>query len=396
MEQIIEPMDLFTKDHLHALLGDQDGPCISILMPAHQKGIDVQQDPIRLKNLLRKAESGLKEIGARTTLIEETLSAARALVKDIEFWQYQHDGLALFLTPDSCHIYRLPYEFEELVVVGDHFHLKPLLIVGSGEERCYVLALSKNDVRLLKCTRYTVDEVDLGDTPQSLNDILKQYDFELSVQFHTGTTGRASAKGRRDAVFHGHGGGADEVAAKKKIDEFLRKLDKGVCERLATARAPLVLAGVEYVRALYRNICHYDYLLEEGIDGNPEKRKPKELQQEAWSIVAPLFHRRLEKQVNRYEELAGSGRGRTANDLRDVVPAAYYQRVETLFVPVGRQHWGVFDPNGPEVSLHEERQAGDEDLLNVAAVHTLRNGGDVFALADEAIPGETPVAAIYR
>ena len=49
-------------------------------------------------------------------------------------------------------VYRLTLEFESLVVVGDRFHLKPLLSLFFGDRYFYLLALSQNQVRFFQAT----------------------------------------------------------------------------------------------------------------------------------------------------------------------------------------------------------------------------------------------------
>ena len=67
-----------------------------------------------------------------------------------------------------------------------------------------------------------------------------------------------------------------------------------------------------------------------------------------------------------------------------------------MFVAVGEQKWGHFDPDTSTVHLHEDPQPSDEDLLDFAAVHTLLNGGTVYAVSPDAVPDSAPVAAVYR
>jgi len=54
------------------------------------------------------------------------------------------------ISPEVFLYYRLPIEFQELVVVSDQFHLKPLLYLINNDGRFYLLALSQNDVRFLR------------------------------------------------------------------------------------------------------------------------------------------------------------------------------------------------------------------------------------------------------
>jgi hypothetical protein len=86
----------------------------------------------------------------------------------------------------------------------------------------------------------------------------------------------------------------------------------------------------------------------------------------------------------------------TTNKLKEVVPAAYHGRVETLFIAVGFQQWGTFDPATNTVQVHEEAEPSDEDLLDFAAAQTLLNSGTVYAIEPEKVPDETLLAAVFR
>ncbi len=88
--------------------------------------------------------------------------------------------------------------------------------------------------------------------------------------------------------------------------------------------------------------------------------------------------------------------GRTAHEVKEVVPAAAEGHTETLFVARGRRCWGTFDPASGQVEEHAQEGPGAEDLLNLAAAHTLRHGRPVHALEPAQMPDRGPVAAIYR
>jgi Bacterial archaeo-eukaryotic release factor family 3 len=167
-------------------------------------------------------------------------------------------------------------------------------------------------------------------------------------------------------------------------------------EKLREQKAPLVLAGVEYLLPLYRQANTYQHLMEEGITGNPEILSAQELHDEAWPIVEADFQKSQQDVLERFHELFGGDTGKATNNLKEIIPAAYYQRVDSLLVAVAQQQWGLFDPSSETVYLHKDKETGDEDLLDFAAAHTLLNGGTVYAVPPEQIPYSTPVAAIFR
>lgn len=386
----INHMDLVTRRDLERLARLNEGPCLSVTMPAHQAGPETRQDPIRFKNLIGEAEDRLTEYGMRAPEARELVEPARRLLDDHSFWQHQNQGLAVYLRPGRFDTYRLPLELEDLVVVGERFHLKPLLALLAGDGQFYVLAVSQNSVRLLQGTRYTVSQVELEDVPESLADALRFDEPQRHLQFHTETGPRA---GRRGAMFFGQGVTGEEFR-KDEILRFFQQLDKGLHEVLRNEQVPLVLAGVDYLHPLYREANTYPHLLEDGVTGNPDERSPKELHQAAWEVVEPIVRSAQEEAAAGYERLLGTGKASSA--LKEVVPAAHHGRVAGVFVSLGEHAWGTFDPETDAVEEHEERRAGDQDLLDLVAVHTLLNGGVVHTVERSEIPGDGRLAAVFR
>ena len=116
--------------------------------------------------------------------------------------------------------------------------------------------------------------------------------------------------------------------------------------------------------------------------------------EDGWNAVAPLFERERQEAADLYRQLEGSERA--SDDLDEVVPAAHYGKVDTLFVAQGLERWGSFDPEANRLAVHEEAEAGDEDLLGLAAVQTLLHDGTVYAVEPEQVPGDRPLAALFR
>jgi hypothetical protein len=215
-------------------------------------------------------------------------------------------------------------------------------------------------------------------------------DPERQLQHHMGEKVSAAESG----VFHGHGVG-DANFEKENILRFFQRVDEGIRGLLPEDQpAPLVLAGVDYLLPIYHEANDYPHLVEEGIEGSPDERSGQELHAEAWPLVQPSYQKARERAAADYHRLAADEGASSA--LGEAVPAAFYGRVSVLFVPLGVQRWGQFDPDKNTLVAHDEPQPGDEDLLDLAAVQTLKHGGTVYGVEPSDMPGEGPLAAIYR
>jgi hypothetical protein len=354
-------------------------------MPTRRGG--GEQDPIRWRVHLGEAEEHLVASGLRAAEAREFLEPGRYLLEAGWFWKSQCDGLACFLAPEFLRLFRLPVAFEDLVVVGRRFHIVPLLPLRADNGRYFVLALSRNAVRLLQGTRFGISEVDLTGVPRSLAEALRTHDRDEPLTFHA----RPTSGGGWGAIFEGHGVGIDD--AKGDLLRYFRRIDRGLHPVLRGEKAPLVLAAVDYLLPIYREANTYPHLLEEGIEGNPDRLSGQKLHDRARALVGPQFDRGQREAAARYRQLAGTGR--TASELERVVEAAHRGEVETLFVALGRHRWGRFDPATGRVEEHERPGPGDEDLLNLAAIHTLRHGRTVYAVGPEQVPEGAPLAAIF-
>jgi hypothetical protein len=379
-------MNVLTRNNLNLLMAVHKGPCVSVFMPMHRSGSETQQDPIRLKNLIREAEERLITRGIPAPEARELLEPAERLLRDGLFRQHQSDGLAMFLSLGVFHYYLLPFVFEELVIVTDRFHIKPLLPLLSGDGRYYILALSQNKVRLLQGTHYSVNEVSLADVPKNLAETLRDDDSWKELQMHSAISG---GQGTFSSITHG-----SEVDSKENIKRYFRRVDKGLHELVRDERVPLVLAGVDYLHPIYKEVNTYPHLMEAGVGGSPERLSAKELHAQSWTVVRPYFQKAQDEAVDQYKQFISSGRA--SNRVRKIILAASHGRIELLFVIPDLQQWGTFDPGTDEIHLHKKEKTGDEDLLEFAAIQTLLNGGIVYLVGAEKMPESDPLAAVFR
>lgn len=389
-------MDLLTPNDLRQLIHIPQETCVSIYMPTHRKGPDTWQDHIRLKNLLNQAEEKLALAGMRGPQARDLLQPARGLIDDSNFWRFQADGLAVFIAPGMLRTIRLPIAFDELALVGTRFHLKPLFPMLLGDDLFYVLAISQNQARLLRCTRDTFEEIDAPEFAQGEESILKYIEEQKQLQWHT-QTGVGGPGGKRAAVFHGQG--AQTRHHKDRIFEYFRKIAATVRKLTGgDTTTPLVFVGVDYLFPIYQQANDGLNLLDDFVAGSPDEyhTSAEALHEAARSVIEPYFDRDRQKAAGLYRDARGIARHRAINDLAEGLRAAHDGRVSIAFTALDARHWGRYNTATGEVEFHAQEQPGDEELLDSIAVHTFIHGGKTYVVPRSEMPERSDVAIVTR
>jgi hypothetical protein len=332
-------------------------------------------------------------MGLRVPDAQALLEPAEQLLGPTDYWLHPGDGLALFLSAARMHQYSLPIHLKKKLVIADRFHLKPLLPLFSGDESFFILALSQNVIRLFQGTRHSILPMNIESTSESLSRFFRSEAPEKHLGWYM-PSGSPRAPGRQAAIVHGTGGGKKDDH--KKLLEYFRLLDGGLRVILRDQPAPLILAGVNHLHRVFREASSHPYIFETGISGNPERLSAEELHAKAWRILQPHFQQTRQATKKRYSQLSKQGSHLASDHLERILPAAHNGQVESLFVAVGVQRWGEFDPVSQRVEQKDTYHPRCEDLLDRAAVLTLQNGGMVFAVRPDQVPSQRPIAALFR
>jgi hypothetical protein len=388
-------MDGLSKGELRTLVEPRTGPCVTLYMPTHDAGADIQQDTIRFKNLLREAEERLREKGMKQPEIDAFLGEARRLL-DLEriFWRSPKASFALFVAPGYFKYYHLPLKVQEHIHVEGRFHTKPLMRMLSSNGRFFVLALSQDQVRLLEATQYTVRQCELKNLPANITDALQYNELEQAPQLRVANSGPGDYQAKQ-GVFFGQSAGIDPSDVKKDdLKDYFRQIDKGLHDVIGDEHVPMVLAGVNYLLPMYRDINSYQHVLTEGIVGSPELLSNDELHAQAWPIAREYLLHGEREAVAKFQNLTGSAK--CSIDLKEIVSAAHQGRVETVFVAGATEIWGKYDPENDDVIVETGESNENTDLLDLAATQTFLTGGRVYVVDPDAVPGGEKIAAVYR
>lgn len=373
-------------------------PCVSIYIPTHKAGMEVNEglDIIAFKNKLQEAERQLSTYLSSPGEIKSFLKPAYKLLNDKTFWTHQLEGLSVFIGKNFFEYFTLPVSVEDFLLVGNSLHIAPLIPIAKDDTKFFILSLSQNSVRLFSATHFKISAIDIqGTVVSSLKEALKWDDPEKELQFVSGgNTGTG-------ALFFGNDNGKE--LRKDDVRRFCqivdngngRKFDKGILEYISSTNAPLVVAAVEYVHSIYKEITHYHNMMPTGIIGNPEMLSAEELHSKAWHIVEPYFKQSMLQADQDFGDMLKTDR--TSLDIEQIVKGSLYSKVDRLFLVSNSHVWGYYDTKTNKIHMHNSYQSGDEDLLNTAAVNTVLNGGQVYYVDQTEMPLVTGnAAAIFR
>jgi len=354
----------------------------TITLPTHKKGEEAKQDPIRYRNLLNKATEELHRKGLKEREIRTYLEEAKKLLDNPSFWVHVDHGLVVYISEHTTEVYQVPYNVNEMVYVNDHILITPLLPMISLQGIYTVLAVSRQNIRLLECTRSKCKDI----TPEDLPKSLKEYYDDMPdapVQFHTGTTGE-------NAMFFGHGAGKEDE--KVVVEQFLGKVENSITSLLNRKKIPLVIIGLEENVAMYKKANSYNRLID-GVHLNPDQLSESDLQKGGWEKVKKYF---LQDLYNAKEMFKDSSDNEASNNLTEIIKSTIMGKTGTLFVSTNEVAWGYYNGDENEIEYTSRSENGAIDLINWTAIKAIENGGLVYALPKEEMPYKVSAAALFR
>jgi hypothetical protein len=383
-------MKLPTKELIQELLSADQAPCLSLYMPTHQNHPENLQNIILFKNLVRQMEESLMQKYSSGE-VQKHLDPLKTLVDNNDIWYHTLDGLAVFSAEGIFEVIRLNKSVEELAIVADSFHTKPLRQYLQSVDHFHVLGLTLHDIRLFEGNRHSLTEVELtADTPKTITEALGD---ELTDK-HSTIASYGGVGGESTSMHHGHGGYKEE--SEKDAERFFRVVANAIYENFSKPSGwPLILAALPEHHNLFQKVSKNPLLFPKGIAINPSSVSPDQLAKMAWEIMEPEYNLKLDSLVERFEQARANGKG--SDDYKDVAVAAVEGRVDTLLVEADRiiavRVTNLVTGNTQKKDLSNPKV---DDLLDDMGELVIKMGGQLMVLPAEKMPSETGLAAIFR
>ncbi len=381
---------VLSKTILAELAAFESDICISLYLPTHKFGEEVNEhaDAILFKNQIQQARQLLNDKNIDELRIQRILQPASDLLKDDAFWAEQQKGLAIFMADGFFKYVKLPIAFSEELYINHSFYLTPLVPAMSNDEKFYLLVISKKHAKFYKADAFGMEEIKIPELPYGMSDVVHFEEKDDQNLFRTGGRG-----GTGGANFHGAGGG--EPDEKTHIAMYFDEVDEVLMKAvLATEKAPLMLAAVDYLVPIYKSVAKYKHIADDAITGNHDHDDVNALYRTARERMVRYFHEGRKKALEQFYN--NSATELTSTIPEDVIPAAFYSRISRLFVQKDEHIWGKFDEAENKLELHATKFEGDECLLDKAVIKTILNGGEVFLLGKGQMPDNSKLAALMR
>ena len=382
---------VLSKEQFADLASFKSDCCITLYMAtttSTNADANRQKDFIGFKNKLQQLTILLRDKQMDQTQIERLLKPGYDLLRNEQFWSNLSQGLAVYIADGYFKYAKLPICPKEELLINSTFFLTPLIPVITSKLYFYVLVLSKKQAKLYRADAFGMQYVPVAGMPRGMDDVVHFEQKDDKDLIRTDTSGAGAG-----ANYHGMGTGRPDH--KTDLAMYFDEVDETIWkEVLNKENVPLLLAGVEYLIPIYKQVAKYKPIWDEAITGSHEHEDTQALYQQARAKMEPYFQERVTKALNTYGNQSATGLTSSIPD--DIIPAAHYGRISELFVLKGEHIWGTFDEMNNQLTIHQNQEEGDECLIDKSVIKTLLNGGEVFILPADKMPGGSKLAALMR
>jgi hypothetical protein len=359
---------VLSRAELKSLQSHRDYPSVSVLAPTHRTAPRNKQDPIKVKNLVRKAIDRLhKEFKKRD--VADVVKNLQNLVKTVT-WAHTLDGLALFANKTKSLAVYLPFRVKPRAMVDETFATRDLVYALNRAVPYRVLLLG-HTARLYDAWTTVLEE--RRDKP-----------FPME---HRGPGGAAKLPG---------GEGINRSAVR---DDAMRQFFKAADDALAAVHKadprPLVVIGVERNLAFFKEVTAHAANIAGMLAGNHDRTEASALGKLVW----PVFDQAAT--LGRTDALveldAAVSANRHASGIDQVWRAAAGGKVKTLLVEKDFKYPADVGPEGDRLLPYTGKGAAAiDDAVDEVIERVTETGGDVHFYAPGDLDTHQQIAAVLR
>lgn len=363
--------------------------CISIYLPKE----NADKDNIRLKNHIQQAEQILQNTyGLDNREVKAITDRIWKVAGTFTYHSQPGTGMVIFSYGDQAEKLDLnKANVPDKLYIADHLYVVPLAEAVDKQASMLLLQLSAQQAKLWvledgKAHIHPASER----LPEQIRDVVGHDVTQKALQFRQGQQG--SGGGEQSGMYHGQGAGSDSEQ-KEEYRKYFRAIDKVIQEEEGQSGLPLIIAAVDYLIPMYKEVSHYQHWHDEHLEGNFDDASAHTLGEACKPLMAgssndiptnDKFQQWLSKGGASYQE-------------PEIVKAAVEGKVDTLLVRRNEDVFGKYDMERAKAELEHFKTVDNTSLVNLAVIETIKQGGEVILAPKEAIPVSNHVMnAVFR
>jgi hypothetical protein len=353
---------------LKSLQSHRDYPSVSVLAPTHRTAPSNKQDPIKVKNLVRKAIARLHgEFKKRE--VAAVVKNLQKLASKVD-WQHTLDGLALLASRSKSVTVSLPFRVKPRAVIDETFATRDLVYAFNRAAPYRVLVLGHR-VRLYDAWKTVLDEHTTGRFPM----------------VHRGPGGASRLPG---------GVGINRSAVRDEaLRAFFRSVDGAVAAVQKGDPIPLVVVGVERNLAFYREVTSQAAAIIGMLAGNHDRTPPSALGKLVWPVFDTGATLRRTEALVQLDQAVGANRH--ASGIDQVWRAAAGAKCRTLLVEKDFKHPADVSPEGDRLLPYTGKGAAAlDDAVDETIERVMDTGGEVYFYGLGDLDVHQKIAAVLR
>jgi hypothetical protein len=359
---------VLSRAELKAFQNHREYPSVSILAPTHRTAPTNKQDPIRVKNLVRKAIDRLHDEFPKRE-VAAVVKNLQQLVREVD-WEHTLDGIALFAGREQSAAISLPFRVKPRAVVDETFATRDLVYAYNRAPAYRVLVLSQ------KPSLYN-----------AWTTVLEEYRAKPFPMVHRGPGGASKLPG---------GQGINRSAVRDEAQrKFFRSVDDALDVLQKANPLPLVVVGVERNLAFYREVTRQAAAIVGELAGNHDRTSPTALGKLVWPIFQAGSTLRKTEALVRLDEAVSAHRN--ASGIAQVWRAAAGGKCRMLLVETEYKYPADVSPEGDRLLPYTGQGAAAlDDAVDEIIERVLSSGGVVFFYVSGTLDVHQKIAAILR
>lgn len=251
--------------------------CISIITPMYKISPERNQNPARVKNVIKKAKEQLKQIRAKdktqAALLKKISDTITKLHDKINFI-HSGKGVGIFVSENIAHLVYFPFDVTEKIIIGDSFEIRDMLYKEHYMAEYLVLVLTLNSARLFIGKDGIHREIADKNFPKEYKD-----DFIYNKPARGSSYGNSLKSTEKDT----------SIIKIIRLKEFYRTVDAVLPEYL-TGEIPIIISGVAKCLSSFLEVTKYQKKIITQVAGNYSDKKKEEFEMKTWKKV--LQHQR--------------------------------------------------------------------------------------------------------